>query len=159
MSSSTAEQQYDAVYLSPIGWLGIRLQGQQLKQLAWLSARPVVKKVENRRLRIIMDALHRYFSAAQDFPTLPVAPEGTVFQRRVWAALQDIPCGQAVTYGQLARKLNTGSRAIGQACRANPIAVIIPCHRVIAARGPGGYMGKAGKTVIKQWLLAHEGHD
>ena len=95
MSSSTAEQQYDAVYLSPIGWLGIRLQGQQLKQLAWLSARPVVKKVENRRLRIIMDALHRYFSAAQDFPTLPVAPEGTVFQRRVWAALQDIPCGQA----------------------------------------------------------------
>ena len=158
MSSSIAEQYFDAAYYSPAGWLGIREQGQQLKQITWLSSKPASRRGKSRQLGMVLDALHHYFSAAQPFPALSLAPEGTVFQKRVWAALQDIPFGQVVTYGQLACRLNTGSRAVGQACRANPITVVIPCHRVVAIRGPGGYMGGTGNTAIKQWLLAHESH-
>jgi len=158
MSLPAAEHRYDAVFQAPIGKLGIRLQGHQIKQLTWLSSKETIVHRESRLLRRVQKVLHDYFTAARDFPSLPLAPDGTMFQTRVWAALQDIPLGNVITYGQLARHLNTSSRAIGQACRANPIAVLIPCHRVVAVNGPGGYMGKAGKSDIKRWLLAHEDH-
>jgi methylated-DNA-[protein]-cysteine S-methyltransferase len=87
-------------------------------------------------------------------------PQGTPFQRKVWLAMQKIQAGQVQSYGQLAARLKPGSRAIGMACRTNPIILLIPCHRVVSAKGIGGYMGKAGRTNIKQWLLQHEGvHD
>lgn len=155
---TSVEQYYDAVYRSPVGVLGIRLQDQQLKQLVWLSSATGIVQKESSLLRAILDALHNYFTNAHTFPALPLGTDGSVFQRRVWTALQNIPFGQVITYGQLAQQLNTSSRAIGQACRTNPIPVVIPCHRVIAANGPGGYMGKTGDIKIKQWLLAHEGH-
>jgi methylated-DNA-[protein]-cysteine S-methyltransferase len=158
MSLPVAEHRYDAVFQAPVGTLGIRLQGHQIKQLTWLSSKVTIGHRESRLLRTIQKVLHDYFTAARDFPSLPLAPDGTEFQARVWDALRKIPSGEVITYGQLARHLNTSSRAIGQACRANPIAVLIPCHRVVAVNGPGGYMGKAEKTDIKQWLLAHEDH-
>ncbi|TAM44799.1 MAG: MGMT family protein, partial [Gammaproteobacteria bacterium] len=76
----------------------------------------------------------------------------------VWNALQRIPAGKVLSYGDLARKLKTGPRAVGNACRANPIPVVVPCHRVVASNGKGGFMGKTGgkALVIKDWLLAHE---
>jgi methylated-DNA-[protein]-cysteine S-methyltransferase len=156
--STPVEQYYDAVYQSPVGEWGIRLQDQQLKQLVWLSSVTGIVQKESSLLRTILDALHNYFTNAQPFPVLPLAPDASVFQRRVWTALLDIPFGQVITYGQLARQLNTSSRAIGQACRSNPIPVVIPCHRVVAASGLGGYMGETGNIKIKQWLLAHEGY-
>ncbi len=156
--STPVEQYYDAVYQSPVGELGIRLQDQQLKQLVWLSSVTGIVQKESSLLRTILDALHNYFTNAQSFPVLPLAPAGSVFQRRVWTTLLDIPFGEVITYGQLARQLNTSSRAICQACRTNPIPVVIPCHRVVAANGLGGYMGKIGNIKSKQWLLAHEGY-
>ena len=87
---------------------------------------------------------------------LPLAPQGTPFQLRVWAALQDVPYGQTRTYAQMARAVGCprGCRAVGMACRANPIPILIPCHRVTAANGgPGGY---AGGPELKQALLALE---
>jgi methylated-DNA-[protein]-cysteine S-methyltransferase len=89
---------------------------------------------------------------------LPVRPAGTAFQRRVWQALARIPPGQTVTYGELARRLGTAARAVGQACRANPLPLLIPCHRVVSAHGPGGYAGALGGpwVAVKDWLLAHE---
>jgi methylated-DNA-[protein]-cysteine S-methyltransferase len=156
--STSVEQYYDAVYQSPVGELGIQLQDQQLKQLVWLSSTTETVQKESSLLRTILYALNNYFTNAHTFPVLPLALDGSEFQKRVWTALLQIPFGQVTTYGQLARQLNTSSRAIGQACRTNPITVVIPCHRVVAANGLGGYMGKTGNIKNKQWLLAHEGY-
>jgi len=92
---------------------------------------------------------------------LSLLPQGTEFQQRVWHALREIPVGTTVTYGQLAWRLESSPRAVGSACRANPIPIIVPCHRVIAATGIGGFMGhgKGGEIAIKEWLLRHERPD
>lgn len=84
---------------------------------------------------------------------------GTPFQRRVWLALQQIPVGSTMTYGQLARRLNSGARAVANACRRNPVPLLVPCHRVVGASGLGGFMGEISgeKLDIKRWLLRHEG--
>ena len=84
------------------------------------------------------------------------AKSGTPFQRRVWDAIQDIPAGESRTYGELARKMVTAARAIGQACGANPIALIIPCHRVVGSLGSlGGFMGTAGARSGSDPIFAH----
>ena len=105
--------------------------------------------------------LERYLDDPQFRFTVPLAAEGSAFRRRVWAALSDIPVGESRTYGELARRLHSAPRAIGGACGANPIALVIPCHRVVGSRGSlGGFMGvTAGDPIaIKRWLLAHEGY-
>jgi len=90
---------------------------------------------------------------------LPLAPTGTPFQKRVWQALLEIPPGRVRTYGDLARSLGTSPRAVGNACRANPIPLLIPCHRVVAADGLGGFAGETTGTWpdLKRWLLRLEG--
>ena len=87
-----------------------------------------------------------------------LAPAGTLFQQRVWRALRRIPSGQVRSYGQPRAHFGTSARAVGGARRANPIPVLIPCHRVVSATGEGGFMGKtAGRAMtIKRWLLHHE---
>ena len=85
--------------------------------------------------------------------------KGTLFQQKVWRALRSIPVGQVMTYGELAKQLKTSARAVGNACRANPVPLIIPCHRVISKSGLGGFAGsRNGVSLnIKSWLLDHEG--
>jgi len=97
-----------------------------------------------------------YFAGKSDAFTLKLAPSGTPFQQSVWAALQRIPFGQTRSYGELATELgNPGaSRAVGRANATNPIALIVPCHRVIG--GDGAMTGFAFGEEIKRWLLAHE---
>ena len=150
---------FDGVYEAPVGWLGIRLQGGKLGELDWI-ARPRQALGQRHRHPLVRQLIHcldSYFTTAS-FPKIPpLAPAGTAFQQRVWRALLQIPCGSVKTYGQLAAELKTGSRAIGQACRCNPIAILIPCHRVVAAGDIGGYMGNSGHLHIKRWLLGHEG--
>jgi methylated-DNA-[protein]-cysteine S-methyltransferase len=105
----------------------------------------------------IGSALAAYFAGDLDaLDTVPVEPEGTPFQRRVWAALRTIPAGETRGYGELARQIGhpTASRAVGAANGANPIWVVIPCHRVIGASG--ALTGYAGGLDAKRWLLAHE---
>lgn len=85
---------------------------------------------------------------------VPLAPRGTAFQQRVWAALRDIPYGETTTYGQLAASLGSSPRAVGNAVGRNPISVIVPCHRVIA--GDGSLTGYAGGLDKKGALLARE---
>ncbi|HKY94472.1 MAG TPA: methylated-DNA--[protein]-cysteine S-methyltransferase [Kiloniellales bacterium] len=87
---------------------------------------------------------------------LPLAPEGGPFETRVWRALSAIPFGATRTYGALARELKGEARAVGQACGANPIPVIIPCHRVLSAAGSGGFSAPGGVDT-KYRLLVHEG--
>jgi len=105
--------------------------------------------------------IERYLADAQFRFSLPLAPEGTPFRRRVWDTLSQIPIGESRTYGELARQLHTAPRAIGGACGANPIALVIPCHRVVGTQGSlGGFMGvtEGDPIAIKRWLLAHEGY-
>jgi len=101
--------------------------------------------------------VEEYFAGRRESFTLKLAPSGTPFQQSVWAALQRIPFGETRSYGQLAAELgNPGaSRAVGRANATNPIALIVPCHRVIGS--DGSLTGFAFGEEIKHWLLAHEG--
>jgi len=88
---------------------------------------------------------------------IPVSTGGTVFQQRVWSALRAIPPGTVLTYGELAAKLGkpTAYRAVGMTNALNPIAIVVPCHRLVGANG--ALTGYAGGLERKQWLLQHEG--
>jgi methylated-DNA-[protein]-cysteine S-methyltransferase len=86
---------------------------------------------------------------------LPLAPHGTAYQRSIWAALGAIPYGQTRPYAAIAAAAGGSARSVGGANAANPIPIIIPCHRVVGATGPGGYSGGDG-LATKRWLLALE---
>ena len=84
--------------------------------------------------------------------------QGSTFQQKVWRALNDIKAGTTVTYTELAKKLNSHPRAVGQALKRNPLPLLYPCHRVVSQSGIGGFAGKTeGKLIdLKRWLLHHE---
>lgn len=91
--------------------------------------------------------------------TLPLAAAGTLFQRRVWAAIAAIPCGDTLGYGELAARIGSGARAVGNACGANPYPIMVPCHRVVAAEHKlGGFARRREGWLleVKRWLLHHE---
>ena len=150
---------YALVMDSPLGRLGIQLDGDALCRLDFLPDSVPLKPARNPAGRRVVRALERYFFDPDHRFTLPLRPAGTPFQQRVWSALRDIPAGETLSYGELAARLGSGARAVGNACRRNPVSIIVPCHRVVAARGMGGYGGKVGDRAIwrKRWLLAHEG--
>ncbi|CAA7621966.1 methylated-DNA--[protein]-cysteine S-methyltransferase [Magnetospirillum sp. UT-4] len=101
--------------------------------------------------------LEAYFNGSRRDFDLPLAPLGTAFQRKVWAALAAIPYGAVRSYGALAQELGTAPRALGGACGRNPIPIIVPCHRVLGADGRlGGYSGMDGIDT-KRFLLRLEG--
>ena len=89
---------------------------------------------------------------------LPLLVEGTEFQRRLWQALGEIQRGKTLTYGEMARRLGGEARAVGQACGDNKLPIVIPCHRVVAAGGIGGFAHSTDGYLIeaKRWLLMHE---
>lgn len=150
---------FDAVFDSPVGRLGITLEGDSLCALRFVDGRTAIQSTRSAAARGIQQAILHYLDMPRELPVVPLAVEGTPFQRRVWAALQAIPAGQVVTYGELARQLHSGARAVGNACRHNPTPLIIPCHRVVPRRGLGGFAGRmSGRLVaVKRQLLAREG--
>lgn len=106
----------------------------------------------------LSEVLKKYFAGELDsIDTLPTETGGTAFQREVWRALREIPCGSTVSYGELAARIGRPSavRAVGLANGSNPIGVVVPCHRVIGANG--SLTGYGGGLERKQWLLEHEG--
>ena len=107
----------------------------------------------------VEEQVNKYCQSAQNVFNLPIQLEGTDFQKKVWKALQRIPVGHVKTYGELAAELNTSPRAVGNACRRNPVPFIIPCHRVVSKTGIGGFAGEVeGEYLsIKYKLLRHEG--
>ena len=150
--------EYDLVMDSPIGRLAAIFDGLQLVALDFTDKRSPLVTARTAPASALQVRIEAYFRDARTVFELPLSLQGTAFQRRVWEALGNIPCGQPVTYGQLARQLKTSARAIGGACRANPVPLVVPCHRVVAAAGVGGFAGQTAgrKLAIKQWLLAHE---
>jgi methylated-DNA-[protein]-cysteine S-methyltransferase len=106
-------------------------------------------------LRRAREQLHAYFDDELSVFDLPLEPAGTLYQRRVWRALCAIPYGATRTYLDIARDAGGSARSVGQANGRNPIPIIIPCHRVVAATHLGGYSGGEG-LATKRWLLALE---
>jgi methylated-DNA-[protein]-cysteine S-methyltransferase len=105
----------------------------------------------------LSDLIHRYFAGELDMiDAIPVATGGTPFQQKVWQELRNIPCGATTSYGELARRIGhpTAVRAVGAANGDNPVAVIVPCHRVIGSNG--SLTGYGGGIERKRWLLDHE---
>jgi len=103
--------------------------------------------------------IEAYFDGGLRSFDLPLALAGTAFQQKVWAALRHIPFGATRSYGEIAAELGSHARAVGGACGRNPLPLLIPCHRVLAALGGlGGYSGPDG-IETKAWLLRHEGAD
>ena len=147
------------IVAAPWGALGYILRDGALTSIDFLSSRTTLRSARDTLGRRVESQLQRFFKNPTATFDLPLQPEGTLFQQRVWAHLQDIAPGEPCTYGELARRLGSGARAVGGACRANPIPIVIPCHRVVAAADIGGYCGLHSGRMrrIKQWLLAHEG--
>jgi methylated-DNA-[protein]-cysteine S-methyltransferase len=148
---------------SPIGPLMISTEGTALTGLYMgkPSKRPSIvdwrEDPDERVLRETANQLNEYFSGKRRKFELPLKFSGTEFQQRVWHALTEIPFGETRTYSQLARHIGNPAacRAVGLANGKNPIAVIVPCHRVIGA--DGSLTGFGGGLPRKEWLLGHEG--
>ena len=156
-----AVHSYSAKLKAPFAVLGIRTAAGSVTGLSYLPAGERAMAPIDAIAERTCSQLERYLADPQFRFTVPLAPEGTEFRRRVWAALSKIPVGESRTYGEMARRLATAARAVGGACGANPIALVIPCHRVVGTHGAlGGFMGvTAGDPIaIKRWLLVHEGY-
>lgn len=150
---------YDAILPAPFGAVGVRVTDDRVTDLIFLppgtppqpSAQPLVQRVAQELAAYYANPAHRF--------DLPLAPRGTPFRQAVWQALLGIPAGQTLSYGAVARTLGSAPRAVGQAVGDNPLPIVIPCHRVLAADGSlGGFMhSRTGYSQdIKRWLLRHE---
>lgn len=153
------QKSYDAVLSSPLGKLGVKIQQKKIANIDFLPATTDTQSPISSLAKEVERQLNFYFENPNFIFNLPLNPEGTFFQLSVWELLRTIPKGSTLTYGSVAQKLKTSSRAVGGACRRNPIPIIIPCHRIIAIEGLGGYAGETGGEIIKfkEWLLRHEG--
>jgi methylated-DNA-[protein]-cysteine S-methyltransferase len=150
---------YQAVVAAPVFCLGIRCNDDEITGIDFLE--PRAELAPNRPLAMeAVRQLRAWLTDGSFAFSLPIAPSGTPFQRKVWAGIAAIPPGRTRQYGELARAIGSSPRAVGNACGANPYPVIVPCHRVVAAAGGlGGFARQRGGFLldVKRWLLAHEG--
>lgn len=150
--------EFQAVIPAPFGKLGIRSSDTDLLGIEFVSSRMKERLPVSPMAREICDQLSAYFADAHFEIDLPFELDGTHHQCNVWQAMLEIPCGQTLTYGELAKRIGSSAQAVGQACGNNPIPIVIPCHRVVSRTGLGGFMHHADGDAldIKRWLLAHE---
>ncbi len=135
------------------GWFSLVEEDGQITQLLWED------RTEGFRSDVLKEGLNQldaYFAGKLTKFDLPLAPKGSDFQQKVYRIMQDIPFGEVLTYGEVAKKLDVPAQPVGQACGANPIPVIIPCHRIVGTGNLGGFSGMGG-VETKVQLLRHEG--
>lgn len=154
---------YDAIIAAPFGAIALCCSGEALTEIEYLPARPELA-ARTPLAREAAGQLRAYLADAGYAFDLPLQARGTAFQQQVWRRIGAIPRGETRAYGQLAGELGTAARAVGQACGANPLPIVIACHRVVAAAGGlnaglGGFAHARGGFLveIKRWLLRHEG--
>jgi methylated-DNA-[protein]-cysteine S-methyltransferase len=143
---------------TPLGRLAVESRAGGITALRWVD-RDRAAPEPGEPDEVLQEACRKlddYFGRRSRTFRLPLAPAGTRFQQRAWQALQAIPYGRTVTYGRLASELDSGPRAIAAACAANPLPIIIPCHRVVAAGSDGGFSAPGG-LATKRYLLGLEG--
>lgn len=143
-------------YDTKIGKIGIEENGTAITKVYFVTKdlqKEITRKEETVLLKETITEINEYLDGKRNSFDLPLAPEGTEFQKKVWNALKEIPCGETRSYGEIAKMIGNekASRAVGMANNRNPIMIIIPCHRVIGSNGK--LVGYAGGLDIKEKLL------
>jgi methylated-DNA-[protein]-cysteine S-methyltransferase len=160
-SSSLSAPLFSAVVEAPFGGIGIRTGGGTVLEVVYLPPRFNEQAPTDALAARAAKQVAQYLVQPDFVFNLPLAPVGTAFQSRVWRAISAIPLGEVLTYGQVAKLVQSAPRAVGQACGANWFPLIIPCHRVTASGGLGGFSNDGDvhgfHIGVKRWLLAHEG--
>jgi len=152
---------FSAIVAAPFGAVGIRTEAGSVRELMYLPPHFAEKDALDAAADLAVRQVTQYFADADFVFSLPLMPAGSDYQRRVWAAISAIARGTVRTYGQVAREIGSAPRAVGQACGANWFPLVIPCHRVTAAGGLGGFANHDDENgfhlSVKRWLLRHEG--
>lgn len=152
---------FSAIVHVPFGGVGIRTAAGVVQEMVYLPKHFREKEASDALADKAARQVLRYIEQPDYRFRLPLAEAGSAFQRKVWSAIASIPRGEVRTYGQIARLIQSAPRAVGQACGANWFPLIIPCHRVTAAGGIGGFSHHDSEDGfhlgVKRWLLAHEG--
>jgi methylated-DNA-[protein]-cysteine S-methyltransferase len=156
------EDRYEARIRTPFATVGILSDGAHIIEVRYLKPTVSAKApAKDSVAHLASVELQAWIDNPRYVFRVPVKLSGTVHQIRVWEEMRKIPSGKTWTYGELAARVGSIPRAVGTACGTNPVPIIIPCHRVIAAGGRlGGFMGSPDGSFelgIKRWLLAHEG--
>lgn len=161
MKIQQGHESFSAVLALPFGKLGVRTAAGEVVELCYLPPHFEARAPQDAVAELVAHQVARYCADADYAFTLPLKRVGTDFQQKVWDELCSIPRGSTRTYGELARHLGSAPRAVGQACGANWFPVVVPCHRVTASSGLGGFANSDDPhgylLGIKRWLLAHEG--
>ncbi|MBU3623334.1 methylated-DNA--[protein]-cysteine S-methyltransferase [Polynucleobacter sp. AP-Latsch-80-C2] len=167
MASSPQKTSPDLQYCvieAPFGRLGIETEmvegSLMVSRIDYLPVKAVLIKPRNQLAREVAKQCQAYFKNSDYLFDLPLKPQGTDHQNKVWNSVLNIPAGQTSTYGQVAKQIKSGARAVGTACGANPYPLITPCHRVVSVQGLGGFMKEDAPGFYRQikiWLLKHEG--
>ena len=152
---------FNAIVPAAFGAIGIRTQEGWVRELVYLPPSFEEKGADNVVAEEAAEQVAHYLQDPDFRFDLPLFEAGTDFQRRVWDEISSIPRGSVKTYGQLAKLIGSAPRAVGQACGANWFPLIIPCHRVTASGGLGGFASQDDENgfhlSVKRWLLRHEG--
>jgi len=149
---------FTAIVPAPFGAMGIRTEDGVLLELTYLPPQYEAKAPADALNKEVARQVKAYL-ADPDFEfELPLSATGTDHQRKVWDVINAIPRGEVLTYAQVARRIGSAPRAVGQACGANWVPLVIPCHRVTATVGIGGFAHHDGgfHQNVKRWLLQHE---
>lgn len=168
MSTSQSKKESNSreycVISAPFGCLGVETEfidgSLMISKVNYLPPDAVLVRPSNDLAQLFVTQCEQYFQNPEFVFDLPVKPTGTLHQQKVWRATQDIRVGNTQTYGEIAKKIKSGARAVGTACGANPFPLITPCHRVVSAQGIGGFMKENNPGFYRQvklWLLQHEG--
>jgi methylated-DNA-[protein]-cysteine S-methyltransferase len=150
---------FQAKLPAPFGALGVRTSQGRLAEIVFLRPGSAALSPRDGVAERACEQLEAYLADPEFRFDLPLAAGGTPFQRRVWSKISAIRPGRTRSYGEIAREIDSAPRAVGQACGANPLPLVVPCHRVLAAGGIGGFAHREGgfHLSVKHWLLAHEG--
>ena len=149
---------FDVIVEFPKMKVGVRTDQGRVVEIRYLPPTTPTLEPTNSLAAKAKEQLQRYRENPDAMFDLPLLVEGTGLQRGVWDAMRAIPRGRTRTYGELARELGADPRAIGQACGDNRLPIVIPCHRVVAADGLGGFAHATSGYLleVKRWLLMHE---
>ena len=152
------------VISAPFGCLGVQTElvdgSLMISKIDYLPPDTGLISPRNALAKAFSKQCDQYFNDALSIFDVPLKPAGTVHQQKVWDATQGIGVGKTSTYGEIAKMIKSGPRAVGTACGANPYPLVTPCHRIVLAQGLGGFMKEDAPGFYRQikiWLLKHEG--
>jgi methylated-DNA-[protein]-cysteine S-methyltransferase len=152
------------VISAPFGRLGVQTElvdgSLMISKIDYLPLDAALIAPRNALAKAFSKQCGQYFKDALSVFDVPLKPAGTAHQQKVWNATQGIGVGKTSTYGEIAKIIKSGPRAVGTACGANPYPLVTPCHRIVSAQGLGGFMKEDAPGFYRQikiWLLKHEG--